>query len=123
VARILAIYDDLQSQWTVRHILEPTGYRVIIATSGPTALDAFRTAKPGLVILDVCLPGGSGRELCRQIRSESKSVALLVLSAIGDVEQVVLLLQLGADGYITKSFSPLEFLARVKAAMRHFETS
>ena len=117
--RILVIHDDLQSPSTARLILEPAGYSVIIASSGPAALDAFRTAKPGLVILDVCLPGGSGRDLCRQIRSESKGVPLLVLSAIGDVAEVVRLLELGADGYITKPFIPCEFLARVRVATRH----
>ena len=119
--KVLVIYDDPQSQWTVRQILEPAGYRVIIATSGPAALEAFRTTKPGLVILDVCLPGTSGRDLCRQIRSESKIVPLLVLSTIGDVAEVVRLLELGADGYITKPFSSCEFLARVRVATRHFQ--
>lgn len=113
------IYDDLQSPSTVRQILEPAGYSVIIATAGPTALDAFRTAKPALVILDVCLPGWSGRDLCRRIRSESRNVPLLVLSAIADVAEVVRLLELGADGYITKPFIPCEFLARVRVATRH----
>jgi len=121
VETILVIYDGPQSQWTVRQILEPAGYRVIIATSGPIARDVFRTTKPGLVILDICLPGKSGQDLCRQIRSESKSVSVLVLSAIGNVAEVVRLLELGADGYITKPFSPCEFLARVRVAMRHFQ--
>jgi DNA-binding response OmpR family regulator len=121
VEKILVIYDDPQSQWTVRQILEPAGYSVINAASGPAALEAFRTTKPGLVILDVGVPERSGRDLCWQIRSESKSVPLLVLSAIADVAEVVRLLELGADGYITKPFSPREFLARVRVAMRPFE--
>jgi DNA-binding response OmpR family regulator len=105
----------------VRGILEQAGYDVITAASGPVAMNALRTIKPGLVVLDVCLPGRSGQDLCRQVRGESKNVPLLVLSAISAVADVVLLLGLGADGYITEPFSPLEFLARVRAAMRPFK--
>ena len=118
---ILVIYDDPRSQGTarVRGALEPAGYGVIAVASGPNAIKVLRTRKPGLVVLDVCLPGRSGPDLCREIRSESKEVPLLVLSAIGAVSAVVLLLQLGADGYITEPFSPSEFLARVRVAMRY----
>ncbi len=119
--KILVIYDYPRSHGTVRGILEQAGYDVITAASGPVAMNALRTIKPGLVVLDVCLPGRSGQDLCRQIRGESKNVPLLVLSAISDVADVVLLLGLGADGYITEPFSPLEFLARVRAAMRPFK--
>lgn len=117
---ILVICDDPRSQWAtrVRRILEPAGYDVI-AASGPNAMNVLRTRKPGLVVLDICLPGRSGADHCCQIRGESKDVPLLVLSAIRDVAAVVLLLKLGADGYITEPFSPFEFLARVRAAIRH----
>jgi two-component system, OmpR family, alkaline phosphatase synthesis response regulator PhoP len=123
VETILVIYDYPRSHRTmrVRRILEPAGYDVITAASGPVAMNALRTIKPGLVVLDVCLPGRSGQDLCRQVRGESKNVPLLVLSAISAVADVVLLLGLGADGYITEPFSPLEFLARVRAAMRPFK--
>ena len=121
VERILVIYDDPQSQSTVHRILEPAGYDVITAAVGPNAMGVFRAEKPGLVILDVCLPGRSGQDLCRQVRSESKNVPLLVLSAAGDLADVVLLLELGADGYMTKPFSPCEFLARVRTAMHLFQ--
>ena len=105
----------------MRRILEQAGYDVIAAASGSKAINVLRTRKPGLVVLDVCLPGRSGADLCRQVRGESKDVPLLVLSAIRDVAAVVLLLRLGADGYITEPFSPSEFLARVRASMRHFK--
>jgi DNA-binding response OmpR family regulator len=81
-------------------------------------MDVFHNTNPGLVVLDVCLPRKSGQDLCRQIRGNSESVPLLVLSAVRDVADVVLLLELGADGYMTKPFSPWEFLARVRAFMR-----
>jgi DNA-binding response OmpR family regulator len=121
VETILVIYDDPRSQSTVRvrRILEPAGYDVIAAVSGHKAMNVLRTRKPALVVLDTCMPGRSGQDLCRQIRRESKNVPLLVLSAIRDVAAVVLLLELGADGYITEPFSPCEFLARVRVAMRH----
>ena len=118
--KILVICDDPGSGWRVQKILEPAGYDVTIAASSPIAMDVLRTTEPGLVVLDICLEGTLTQDLCRQIRGESKDVPLLVLSIISDVEHVVLLLQLGADGYITKPFSTLEFLARVRAAMRNF---
>jgi DNA-binding response OmpR family regulator len=117
--RILVIYDDPRSEQTVRRILEPAGYGVITVPFGPIAMGVFQKTKPGLVVLDVCQPGKSSQDLCRRIRVNSESVPLLVLSAVGDVPDVVLLLALGADGYITKPFSPDEFLARVRVAMRH----
>lgn len=117
---ILVIHDDPRSKWTVRRILEPAGYSVITVDSGPIAVNVMRTIKPRLVVADIRLQGGSGEVLCRQIRAESKTVPLLVLSAIGDVADVVRLLELGADGYMAEPFSPIEFLARVRAAMRHF---
>ena len=103
----------------MRRILEPAGYGVITVPFGPIAIGVFQKTKPGLVVLDVCRPGKSSQDLCRRIRVNSESVPLLVLSAVGDVPDVVLLLALGADGYITKPFSLDEFLARVRAAMRH----
>jgi two-component system response regulator MtrA len=119
VERILVIYDDPRSEQIVRRILEPAGYGVITVPFGAIAMGVFHKTKPGLVVLDVSRPGKSGQDLCRRIRVNSESVPLLVLSAAGDVADVVLLLTLGADGYITKPFSPDEFLARVRAAMRH----
>ncbi len=81
-------------------------------------MDVFHNTNPGLVVLDVCLPRKSDQDPCRQIRGNSESVPLLVLSAVRDVADVALLLELGADGYMTKPFSPWEFLARVRAVIR-----
>jgi two-component system, OmpR family, alkaline phosphatase synthesis response regulator PhoP len=117
VERILVIHDDPGSQQTVRWILERAGYDVMFTAFDQIAIDTFRTKKATLVILDVNLPGKSTQDFCRQIREKSKSVSILVLSAISDVEEVVQLLKLGADDYMTKPFNPLEFLARVRAAI------
>ena len=73
---------------------------------------------PRLVILDLRLPGKSGQDLCREIKHESSNVPILVLSAASDVLDKVLLLELGADDYVTKPFSPRELLARVRASLR-----
>ena len=116
---ILVIYDDPRSEQTVRRILEPAGYDVITLPLTSLALGVIHQTKPGLVVLDVCRPGKSSQDLCRRIRVNSESVPLLVLSDGGGVADVVLLLTLGADGYITKPFSPDEFMARVRVAMRH----
>jgi DNA-binding response OmpR family regulator len=114
----LVIDDDPKTQQAVRRTLEPAGYDVVSATDGGIAMDIFRATVPGLVILDLHLPGKSGQDLCREIRGESRSVIILVLSAISDGKDKVLLLELGADDYVTKPFSPRELLARVRAAMR-----
>jgi DNA-binding response OmpR family regulator len=118
VERILVIYDDPGSKQTVRQILEPAGYEVTIAAYDQNAMNLNRATEAGLVILDVCLPSKSSQDLCHQIRSKSGNVSLLVPSPITDVEEAVLFLKLGADGYITKPFSPWELMARIRAAMR-----
>jgi DNA-binding response OmpR family regulator len=118
VERILVVYDDSRSQQAVRRILEQAGYDVDIAAFDQISTDVFRTPTTGLVILDVCLAGKSTQDLCRKIRDKSENASILVLSPIGDVEEVVLLLKLGADDCIAKPFNSLEFTARIRAAMR-----
>ena len=117
--RILVIYDDRRSQQAVREILEPAEYSVDAHAHGPIAMEIFRATTPELVLLDVSLPGKWVQNVCREIRATS-TVPLIVLSAIGDLTEVISLLELGADDYITKPFSPWEFLTRVRTSMRHF---
>ncbi|HVZ18747.1 MAG TPA: response regulator transcription factor, partial [Terriglobales bacterium] len=81
-------------------------------------LDTFRKQTPSAVVLDLKLPGLSGKELCREFKAMAASVPIVVLSANADVDDKVLLLELGADDYVTKPFSPKELLARVRRAMR-----
>lgn len=118
VERILVLCDDLRRQETVGEILEPEGYDVMTIAWDPLALGIVLTADPELLIFDICLPEVSGKDYCRQIRSKTSEVPLLILSAIKDVTNVVQLLELGADDYITKPFSVPEFMARVRASMR-----
>jgi DNA-binding response OmpR family regulator len=115
----LVIDDDPEVQRAVRRTLEPAGYAVVTAAHGGIAMDIFRATVPALVVLDLRLPGKSGQDLCREMRNESTTVPILVLSAVSD--ETVLLLDLGADDYMTKPFSPRELLARVRAAMRRVE--
>jgi DNA-binding response OmpR family regulator len=99
-------------------LFESEGYSLEFSTDGATGLDSFRAAPPALVVLDLRLPKMSGREVCREIRKISSSVPIIVLSALTDEVDKVLLLELGADDYVTKPFSPKELLARVRTALR-----
>ncbi len=117
--RILVIYDEPESERALRRMLEPAGYNVITTPCGPTVIKVFHDTNPELVVLDLSPPGKRAQDLCRRIRVQSQDVPLLVLSAVFDPGDLVLMLELGADGYIAKPFSSGEFLARVRAAMRH----
>jgi DNA-binding response OmpR family regulator len=121
--KILVIEDDLAVQRALRRTFESAGFEVSIAPDGGVAMDVFRATMPRIVILDLRLPGKSGQDLCREIKQESSSVPILVLSAASDVLDKVLLLELGADDYVTKPFSPRELLARVRAAVRRLNQS
>ena len=118
---ILLVYDDLTSLRTLSRILESASYRVTAVAYGSFAIAMFRANQPDLVLLDVCLHEHWDYELCRQIRTESDSVPLFVLSASRASADAVLLLDLGADDYIFKSLNPREFVARVRAVMRRSE--
>ena len=121
--KILVIEDDLAVQRALRRTFESAGFDVSIAPDGAVAMDIFRATTPRIVILDLRLPGKSGQDLCREIKTESSNVPILVLSAASDVLDKVLLLELGADDYVTKPFSPRELLARVRAAVRRLNQS
>ncbi len=115
---ILIIEDDPAVQRALRRTFESAGFDIEVVADGNLAVEAFRAKTPRLVILDLRLPGRSGQDICREIKRESANVPILVLSAASDVVDKVLLLELGADDYVTKPFSPRELLARVRAALR-----
>jgi DNA-binding response OmpR family regulator len=100
--------------------LRQAGYRVLLQPDGPSALQAVISRAPNLVILDIGLPGIDGLEVCRRIRATSQ-VPVLFLTARDDEIDRVLGLELGADDYVTKPFSPRELVARVKAILRRSE--
>src|ERR1022692_668786 len=116
--KILVIEDDLAVQRALRRTFESAGFEVSVVADGAVAMEAFRAIMPRIVILDLRLPGKSGQDICREIKHEFSSVPILVLSAASDVLDKVLLLEIGADDYVTKPFSPRELLARVRAALR-----
>jgi len=118
VERILVVEDDHAVQKALRRLFEAEGYGVQIAPDGNSAVETFKTSAPSAVVLDLRLPGLSGREVCREFKQNSPAVPIIVLSATSDVSDKVLLLELGADDYVTKPFSPRELLARVRAALR-----
>jgi len=116
--RILVVEDDRAVHRALRRLFEPEGYAVDTAFDGQSGLETFRTAQPSAVVLDLRLPGMPGRDVCREIKTTAPAVPVIVLSAASDVMDKVLLLELGADDYVTKPFSPKELLARVRAAVR-----
>jgi DNA-binding response OmpR family regulator len=101
--------------------LRREGYGVEVAGTGPDALSAARRLQPVAVVLDVGLPGMDGTEVCRQLRAEGNAVPILFCTARDDEVDRVLGLELGADDYITKPFSPREVVARVKAVLRRID--
>jgi DNA-binding response OmpR family regulator len=115
---VLIIEDSRPMQRTLQRLFESDSLEVRIASDGEEGLESFRLEPPNVVVLDLKLPGLSGKELCRSFKTEMPSVPIVVLSANADVDDKVVLLELGADDYVTKPFSPKELLARVRRAMR-----
>jgi DNA-binding response OmpR family regulator len=118
LGRILIVEDDPRMQRTLERTFAQEHYTTVIAGDGQNGLDLFRSERPLAVVLDLILPSISGRELCRMFKQISSETPIIVLSAISDVADKVLLLELGADDYVTKPFSPRELTARVQAAIR-----
>jgi len=116
--RILVIEDDPKVQKSMSRLFEPEGFAVEIAGDGLTGVQAFSARPAHVVILDLRMPGMGGRDVCREIKRLSAAVPIIVVSATSDEMDKVLLLELGADDYVTKPFSPRELLARVRASLR-----
>ena len=112
--RILVIEDDHAVQKALKRLFEGEGFGVDIASSGTAGMELFRASKPAALVLDLRLPGMSGQDVCREIKQVSPGLPVVVLSAKSDVMDKVLLLEMGADDYVTKPFSPRELLARVR---------
>ncbi|MEQ1758397.1 MAG: response regulator transcription factor [Vicinamibacterales bacterium] len=121
--KILVIEDDRSIRKALRELFESEGYVVEVAQNGAEGLATFRTSRPNFVILDLKMPQVGGQDVCREMRKQSEDVPILVLT--GSVEEVnrVLLLELGADDYVTKPFSPRELVARVRAVLRRSRRS
>ncbi|HEX6636719.1 MAG TPA: response regulator transcription factor [Steroidobacteraceae bacterium] len=115
--KILVADDDLDLLGLVAYSLTQAGYLVVKASDGPGVLAAFDAEAPDLVILDINMPGASGFEVCMAIRARG-DVPVMMLTARGEEQDLVKALDLGADDYLTKPFSPKTLLARVKALLR-----
>lgn len=115
--KILVVEDDVRMLRLEQRILELEGYRVITATNGQAALDAFEDEAPDLALLDVMMPGLDGYEVCRRIRAFSR-VPVVMVTAKGAEEEKLKGFEVGADDYITKPFRVGELVARVKAVLR-----
>ena len=116
-ARVLIIEDDPNVAEVVGRYLTREGYEVEIATDGATGLDRALSDPPELVVLDLMLPNLGGLEVCRRIRSAAP-VPVIILTALGEETDRIVGLELGADDYMAKPFSPRELTARVKAVLR-----
>ena len=116
--RVLVIEDDRAVQKALKRLFEAEGYAVDVASDGSDGLAKFRAVQPSALVLDLRLPGVLGQDVCREVKQEAPGVPVIILSAKSEVTDKVLLLEIGADDYVTKPFSPRELLARVRAAVR-----
>lgn len=116
--RILVIDDDENVRDTIAVMLEQEGFRVFCAADGAQGLDVALKQKPDLVLVDLRLPGLSGIEICKKLRAAQMKSGIIVLSAVGDEVDKVLLLEIGADDYVVKPFGRRELLARIRALLR-----
>jgi two-component system, OmpR family, response regulator MprA len=117
-AHILIVDDDNRVTNALRRTLAYEGYKVSITANGEGALSIVRTRPPGLIILDLMLPGIDGLEVCRRLRGSGDDIPILMLTARDDVADRVVGLEIGADDYLVKPFALEELLARVKALLR-----
>ncbi len=118
--KILVVDDEAKIVEVVKSYLENSGYSVVEAYSGREALDKFQRVNPSLVVLDLMLPDISGEEICKVLRKKSK-VPILMLTAKIEEEDVLKGLDIGADDYVTKPFSPRQLVARVTAILRRLD--
>ncbi|MEM7133742.1 MAG: response regulator transcription factor [Chloroflexota bacterium] len=120
--KILVVDDDPKTVELIRLYLENDGYHVLTAYEGRTALDLIRQRKPDLIVLDLMLPKVSGLDICRITLMEEK-IPIIMLTARSTEDDILLGLDLGADDYMTKPFSPKQLMARVRAVLRRTSAS
>jgi DNA-binding response OmpR family regulator len=115
--QVLVVEDDANTTDIVKAYLEKDGYQVLTANDGREGLTAARYYSPDLIVLDLLLPGVSGADICRTLRRES-AIPIIMLTALSTEQDKLDGLDLGADDYLTKPFSPRELVARVRAVLR-----
>jgi two-component system response regulator RegX3 len=120
MARILVVEDEETLSEAISFLLSKEGFDVAVAATGPAAIESFEKSGADLILLDLMLPGLSGTEVCRQIRTKS-SVPIIMLTAKDSEIDKVVGLELGADDYVTKPYSSRELIARIRAVLRRGE--
>jgi DNA-binding response OmpR family regulator len=117
---ILLVDDEQHIVDLAKMYLEQDGFKILTATDGKVALERILHERPGLVVLDLMLPGMDGWEICRRVRAESDVPIIMLTARSDDIDRIVGL-ELGADDYLTKPFNPRELVARVKAILRRVD--
>jgi DNA-binding response OmpR family regulator len=118
VPRVLVVDDDKTVSDVVRRYLEHDGCEVSLAADGLAALAAVAENQPDLVVLDLMMPGIDGLEVCRRLRRTTPDLPVVILTALGEEADRVLGLEMGADDYVTKPFSPRELVLRIRSVLR-----
>ena len=118
MSTILVIDDDESLRDTIGIMLEQEGFTPVLVSDGNTGFERALSLKPDLMIVDLLLPGMSGIEICKQMRAANIKTPIIVLSAVGEEVDKVLLLEIGADDYVVKPFGARELLARIRAVLR-----
>ena len=118
--KIVVIEDERDIVEVISYNLTREGYNVLAVDRGDESINLIRNQSPSLIILDLMLPGMDGLSVCRQLKSDPivKDIPVIMISAKGEESDIVIGLEMGADDYLTKPFSPRELLARVKAVLR-----
>jgi DNA-binding response OmpR family regulator len=116
--RVLVVDDQKTIVETCRLYLEHAGFDVVVGYNGEQALAEARDSRPDLIVLDLMLPRMDGRDVCRRLRDEGVTVPIVMLTALATEEDRIAGLELGADDYVVKPFSPRELVARVRAILR-----
>jgi DNA-binding response OmpR family regulator len=115
---ILVIDDDESLRDTIGLMLEKEGFRPLLVADGLRGLEQAFAAKPNLILVDLRMPGLGGVDVCKRLRAAGSAIPVIVLSAVGDEIDKVLLLEIGADDYVVKPFGTRELLARIRALLR-----
>lgn len=119
-AKILIVEDDRDILELIEYNLRKEGYQVVTATSGEDGLESVKSEKPDMALLDLMLPGIDGLEVCKllKVNPATADIQIIIVSAKGEESDIVIGLELGADDYITKPFSPKILIARIRACLR-----
>jgi two-component system alkaline phosphatase synthesis response regulator PhoP len=120
---ILVVEDEMKIARLVRDYLEHAGFEVVVAGDGESAIAGARGHQPDLVVLDLGLPGMDGLDVARELRAWRSRVPIVMLTARGDETDRIVGLELGADDYVIKPFSPRELVARVRAVLRRTDAT